>query len=420
MILRFGRLRISPKHIIICILYITMFMGILTDMLGVPSIIRFFNDALVAVLFLCILYQRRFFQRICVSRVNGIFVAMLIYTVVNCMTIAINFVPANLVIWAIRNTYRFFVFYWACVLFLDRQDLEHIFEMLYRIQWINTLLVFYQYFVLDLKQDVLGGIFGYGANAGLLIYSIILLTYAVTNFIAGKYSLFRTVFVLVTTSISSVLAELRVFFVILAVIVAVNMLLNKGTLRKTAILLGFMGLFFVAMAIYSVVYPELQLSLAGLIMEAKSTGGDYNISRLGAFSEINKIFFKNGIVENLFGYGFGMCEHSSLSLFTSDFYRAYGSYNYRWFAHQWIFLETGYAGVVSYLAIMVAGCIHSLKGLFTKEDNDRTLFLFCLIMGVCCIISFMYNSLLKADFAYLAFFSLSVSGIVKSNKCGHE
>ena len=159
-------------------------------------------------------------------------------------------------------------------------------------------------------------------------------------------------------------------------------------------------------------FPYVSLSLDALIKEGNSTGGGYNISRLNAFSDINSIFFKNDIIDNLFGYGFGNCEYSNVSLFCSEFYNLYGAYNYRWFTSQWIFLETGYAGIISYVFILISDIIYSFKCYRRSWKKDRSLILCCLIMGVICLISVIYNSLLKADYGYVAFFSLAISAIV--------
>lgn len=412
MILKVGRVRINTKSLIYFVLTLTLVMGTLTDDFGIPSAIRYMNDAIIIILFLFLLKRNDFLNKISFLGMNAIFIAMILFSVVNIITVVINFVPLNLVLWAVRNTYRFLIFFWACVLFLDKDDLNKIFEFFYWLQWVNFLLVLYQFFGLGLKQDSLGGIFGHGGNAGLLVYSVILLAHAISKFISKEYSMFRMLFVLVSTCFISVLAEIRVFFVMALIIIMVNFFLNRNIMRKTLIMLGLIVLFFIAIDIYKELFPYVTLSIEALLEEGNSTGGGYNISRLNAFSDIKRIFFKEDLIHNLFGYGFGNCEYSTIPLFCSEFYREYGSFNYRWFTNQWIFLETGYAGIITYLIILCTSFVYSFKCYRKVSKEKKSLIVICIIMCIVCIISVFYNSLLKADYGYIAFFAMAIAGIV--------
>lgn len=412
MILKCGSIKIRAKHLIYIILFLTLIMNAISDELGVTTNIRYINDVLIFFLFVSLMAQKGLQNITKKLRLDIVLIAMIIFTCFNLFSICINLVPINLLIWATRNTYRFFVFFWACIYYLDKEDLSNIFETLYWLQWINVFLVVYQFSVLKLMQDDLGGIFGHGGTSGLLIYSVFLLAYAVSKYISGEYSLFRVLFVLITTSVISVLAEIRVFFVFAIIILVANILLNKGLGRKIGILLGAIILFVLAVQLYNNLFPYVSLSINALLKEGSSTGGGYNISRLNAFNEINDIFFKDNVIRNCFGFGFGNCEYSNIALFCSRFYEQYGRYNYRWFAHQWIFLETGYAGVITYILIMIANSFYSIKRYRYCVSENRSWYLICIIMSVACLLSFFYNSLLKADFGYIAFFAMAISGVV--------
>lgn len=412
MLITYGKIRIRPKNLIYIVLILTLLMGTLNDDFGVTTNIRYLNDVATLLLMFSLFFDKKIQKYIPYLGLNKIIIAMLVYTLVNIISIIINMVSVSLVVWAVRNTYRFFVFFWACIVYLEKEDLDRIFEIMYKIQWANVVLIFYQFTVLNLKQDDLGGIFGHGGNAGLLIYSVLLLAYAVSKYVSKEYSMFKVLFVLISTCVISVLAEIRAFFVFALIIVIVNAILNKSIIRKTGVILVSIILFFVAVDLYSKLFPYVSLTLDAFIKEGSSTGGGYNISRFNALSEINRLFFKNDNLRELFGFGFGNCEYSNIPLFRSKFYDLYGSYNYRWFTSQWVFLETGYAGVVSYIGIVLFNLSYSIKILKLKKDDDKVFKLICIILSIVCIISFFYNSLLKADFGYIAFFSLAISGIV--------
>ena len=178
------------------------------------------------------------------------------------------------------------------------------------------------------------------------------------------------------------------------------------------VIVGAVFLLFVSLQIYAALFPYVDLSIEAFLNEGSSTGGGYNISRLNAFSEINTIFFHDSFLKNLFGYGFGNCEYSTINIFCSDFYKLYGFYNYRWFANQWIFLETGYAGVISFCSFFVISFIISFKNSKNIVVKNKSLIETGIIMTIICLISFFYNSLLKADYGYIAYFSLAIIGLV--------
>ena len=197
-----------------------------------------------------------------------------------------------------------------------------------------------------------------------------------------------------------------------------NFLITKFTLKKPVVIFGVIILFFISVNMYEKIFPYVDLSFEAFISEGSSTGGGYNLSRLSGISNINKIFFNDDFLKNSFGYGFGNCEYSSFEIFTSNFYKIYGDYHYRWFTHLWVFLETGYFGIVSYLLIIISIFFQSFKCIKNKFNQlDFDCIIFTCIISVIMILMFFYNSLLKADFAYLAFFALSISSvIIKSNK----
>ena len=411
MIFRICNCRIYPKQLVLFIFYLTLIMNFLSDEIGIPTGIRYCNDFLIFLLLLSMISDgvRNHVKALNIKLISF---SIMLFTIVNIFTAAINLVPLNLVIWAIRNTYRFFVFFYACVLYLKKDDVKKIFNNLYYIQWLNVVLVLYQYYLLDLEQDTLGGIFGHGGNAGLLIYSVLLLCYAIFQYTAKEYPLYKLIFIAISTSLTSVLAELRVFFVLFVIIVIINIMLSKSSWKKILVIASLIVLFLISVRVYSELFPYVELTIQALLEEGLGQGGGYNISRLNAFSDINELIMHDDVLENLFGFGFGNCEYSDVAIFTSSFYDEYGHLNYRWFSHQWIFLETGYFGVVSYLLILLSMLICGIKTWRKVHGTDKPLVETGISMCIICFVMFFYNSLLKADFAYIAFLGLAIPTIM--------
>ncbi|WP_342042986.1 hypothetical protein [Bacillus sp. OTU2372] len=413
LVLSKSRYEIRPKRLIYFILILTLLMGTLVDDFHFPSSISYLNDICVVALFYFIL--PRFVLTFKNLKLTGILIVIGLFILSIIIGIIINLVPINLVVWAIRNTFRFFTFFIACVCYLNKNDLDYLFRLFYKLQWLNLVLAFYQYFVLGLSQDFLGGIFGHGGGAGLTVFSCLLLAYATCSYLSKKLPLYKLIFIMLSTMIINAMAEQKIFYFEFVIILILALLFCNATWKKFKIFIVGIGGIFIGLTILKNLFPlhfEILTNFAMIEDYANMTSGGYEISRWGAFSQINSIFFKNDIILNLFGYGFGNAEYSAFPYFTSSFYVQYGQWHYRWFTHQWTFLETGYVGFILYVSFFVAIFVYASyirKWIVKKEQYYIVI---TQIMVVVCIVSIWYNALLKMDFGYIAFFALTLSGIL--------
>lgn len=407
--------KISARQLIYGIIYFTVIMGALTAELRLPTSIYYFNDVMVVMLLYFIYLHGKFYERINM-RFFPLLTGCLVFILI--IGICINGVPLRLVIWATRNTFRFFVFLYAAIIFLDLDDVERIFETLYKFQWVNLALGLYQLKVLGLEQDSLGGIFGHGNGMGLTSFCCLMVAYQICAYFYKKTTLFRLIFVLISSLLLCTLAEEKMFFFEMVIILVSAVFFTGYTNRKIGgVCLGSLGLYGGLQFLkYLLPWSYERVTNLELFLEyGSSTTGGYNISRFGAFTEINEMFFKNNIFYNLFGYGLGNCEFSKYSIFLSDFYKRNGWLNYRWFAHQWMFLETGYLGLILYILIIVGFLIY---GQFYSKKMDSQESMYCgtgKIMVVITVISMFCNALVKGDSGYIPFFGIAITGIaVKS------
>ena len=335
---------------------------------------------------------------------------------VSTLTAIFNLVPLQLYIWAFRNTFRFFVFFAACVTVLDTEDIDGIFDILYKFQYLNIVLCLLEYFVWGYKQDCLGGIFGIErrCNGAQNIYFCILLTWALSKYLAKKLNIIHLLVVMLSVLIISALAELKIFYIEFVLIVIMVVFLSRPSFKLGIIIaVGFVGFNF-SLDLLKEVFPHQYNVLVNTntfldYFNSSGTGG-YNISRMSAFKEINDRFFNNSVIRNLFGYGFGACEYSSFSLFTSQFYKQYSALNYRIFAHVMIFLETGYVGLILFILFFIDAARYAI--LRIKELGIyRYHAIIAIVFSMMCIINLWYNNALKIEYSYMAYFVLAIVAI---------
>lgn len=352
--------------------------------------------------------------------------ALLVVLALLCIVIALGDVASAvrpaLVIWGVRNTFRFFGFLYVCVALLDRSDIDKVFSLFFGVQMVNLVLSLIQYSQ-GFSQDNLGGIFGtaVGCNGYSNVFFCILLAYYALAYADGRKGMARLLFVLASTLALAALAELKIYYIEAVLIVVFAFLCRANKVRSFVMLLILGTAFSVALQMLSEVFPGAYAMLmdvdAIMAYSTDSSGAvyGYNIGRLSAFGDINRLIFRDDLSLNLFGIGFGNAGYSSFSIFTSSFYQAYGSLNYHFFTHQTWFIETGFVGFGLFILLFLT--LFSYCGKWaSKIPADSFYFRLTQIVIVVTVLCFWYNQTVRVEAAYLTFFVLSIPFIiVRSN-----
>lgn len=402
------------KILIYIFLILVLLDNMLIDFLGLPSAIRYINDGiLLLLLFSCVKAIRMTLQQ---TGAMNVIIAIFFYSLMLIPGLVINGGSPLLILWAVRNSYRFFAFYIICICTLNREDIIVIFDVFCKFYHLNLAVCLIEYFILGKTRDYLGGIFGIskGCNAYLNVYLCIVVSYAIYKYLEKKVSTRYILYILLSTMLIAGLAELKIIFVEIIVIMAVSMIMNRKEKRIwTMFAFGLAGLVVGLLALL-VVAPEhfrVLINLRKLIAYIGSGDGGYTLTRFHAFSNINQLFFHGDWAFNLFGMGFGNCEYSSFSFLQSPFYRQYGKYNYRWFMHQMLFLETGYMGLIFYIGIIVTIFFNAWKR--RKEgENVNNMQVMVMVMCLIAVISIWYDCSMRTECAYMIWLVLAVSPVI--------
>lgn len=403
---------INGKKLVLFILFFTIIMETLIAEFHFPSIIRYFND--LAIVLIIILMNVKFIKLFKDNKCQIVLYGFGLFLIA-CITSAIlNLVPFRLVFWAFRNTFRGIIFFFAICYYLDEKDLEKILNILIKIQIINLILAIYQFFILHHTNDFIGGIFGYGNGAGVNIFNALIISFTLNNYLTHKKGIFNLIFAIISSLIIAALAEEKMTYLLFVLIFIISIFLSKFSYKKiVAILIAIVGLS-IGMIFIKEYYPNTYSMLTDFekLIEYSETTYDegYRIPRVGAFKVIENLFLDSNF-EKVFGLGFGNCENSTFEIFNSTFYNIYGDYNYRWFTHQWIFLECGYLGVISFIFMFICIGVTLILNFKKLNNTKKTYIITSLCMVACCIVTIWYNATLKVDMSYLAYFSIAVGVI---------
>lgn len=381
--------------------------------MGAPNILRYLPDVVIAVIVCLMLRKERLARLKSYPLTIGLMALWWGFMIVSTLVREHRLLW---MLWASRNWCRGFVFFAACLIFLDRTDHQRIFELLKGLFILNFAVVLIQYFVFDCTDDHLGGIFGtrIGCNGQSNIFLCVVTILVLYEALDSQRCSFWTGFCIIADFIVAGLEELKVFFyeyllllLGLMVLLALKKRLHRPTLMKM-LLVSVVG-YVIGLYCTWLVMPETFRVLVGLKSYAqyeKESSVEYKISRIHAFEIINELFFKGDSKLLFAGYGFGNCDYSAFPPLTSDFYWSYGDYNYLWFVHQDLFLEGGIMGLALYVLIFVQMGVQGMIVWCRSEKGSRETALFLLFIGVT-LISIIYNNTLRTEISYFTYFVLA-------------
>lgn len=403
---------ITPKKIVGFILFWTIISDALVAELGMSSSIQYLNDFAWVILLLYIV-KNKFWTRLKYQGFSGVLYAIGAYVLICYLSAILNFVDPFLTIWASRNLIRFIVFFLSVVVFLEENDISEIFNKLLWIQIINFIIALYQYYVLGLHMDTLGGIFGHGNGAALNTFQAMVLAYFLCGYLQKKQPAYKVATILLTSLLIAALAEEKAYFVYLIVVVAGSVIINRPSFKTVIIVAAVLCAVPIGINILATVNDSWNLEvLTNMTRAVQYLDTSYGLSRTNPFPQIQSRFFNNSLLKDLFGIGFGASENcDAASIFTSEFYNRYAYLQYFDFTHQKKFLETGYLGFGSFLMIIVMCIVTPLKHILRNKDNDYRLKAF-IIFGIVAILSCWFSGAMIYNDAYIIFFGLAAGLVV--------
>lgn len=346
-----------------------------------------------------------------VTTVIGIFVVPLCYVDVLCHATVGMYVKGLL------NFYRYFIFFFAVIKYLDFDDVKYIFSVLEKIFILNIVLCFIEYFILGCEQDFLGGIFGitYGGNVGLNILlcffsALYALKYLTKNIVIVSFVKVEVLCVLMAT-----MAELKIYYIELIVIMIIAAFLVKPNRNTAKMIISSVLILGIGMIALSIIFPEQLEILMNSDKLTRYAGGSYvtgSLGRMTMFQELEGIFFKDYPLIRLFGFGIGTFDASSTSYWAKE----YSHLRAGWFGNSSILLNLGYIGLV----MMYVFYLNLAKKAFVwrrKFIQEKIYLDFVIIMIVIILVSMWYNStVLSGTIAYLLNFVIAIPIILYKQK----
>ena len=384
------------------------FLSFVIDFLKLPDLLKYTIDIVWVLLFAVLMFRGKWQirKRLAPFLVNVGVLLVYVFTVY-----LFNFQSPFYFLWGFRNIFRFYVGFWAFATFFDEEMATACLKFADILFWINAAVTVYQFFVMGLKQDYLGGIFGVerGCNGYSTLFFILIVSKSLLDYMDEKEKAWLCLSKCAIALIISAMAELKFFFLIFIVILVLTSVLTKFSWRKVGLMLAAVVVIAVANAVLTIIFGQNRALTFDKVFELIFSQNYASTEDLGRFTAIPTISetFLTTFPKKLFGMGLGNADTSAFAICNTPFFEIYGDLHYSWFNSAFLFLETGYVGLTIYLAFFVVSFISAVNAFKNKRGNVLFSQL-AIIFSIMCIVLTFYNSTMRRECAFIMYFVLAL------------
>lgn len=286
---------------------------------------------------------------------------------------------------------------------LDYRNYHYIIRILLFFQMMNLGLVGYQNFILHLHPDFCNGIFGFTTYAngieGTFCLGISLLS--VIYYIDGKWNFVCSSFFLGVSCVICALAEIKIYFVILAITVLFAIIMRKCTpkrlVRIVFVVCGIVALLLMSYSILSIIMPDNLRVFENIDKAAAYEDRSTYAGRLNTIDFVYRRVFENNFFYSLFGTGLGT---------SSD--------NYIYELGK-MFSDEGFIGVFLLYLVILVSMYHIIVAKVTRSSISSENFFSGVFAGVIAISVIVWNCTFTNK-TYIVFFFLGIGNVVCEEK----
>lgn len=419
-----GRINIESSLIYLSLIFILFYRHFVGK--GVTDNVKYALDVITIVVFLVSINKRQ---------ITNLFkLTILMYAFITIIGTIARL--ANITIWDsdianylmdIRMLSRYPMYAFACVSLLNNNDCKKIKKIVYSFNIINTVLIIYQYFTINvwdywMRGDYLNGFFGAyrGGNVYENVLLVIVTIIALDDYTTKKINTPLMLINLGVNLFAATIAELKYYYIEIAVILLIyfasslkNLTTRKLFRNLIVVLICIVGAVYLINVLYKI-YPWMQGTLTSwtrILDYFSNSHGDSRgmINRTSFISDVNGTIFHGNVIDLIFGVGLGTANTGVFGGSLPEFTQKYGYTAYSWYSSSYMFVETGMLGLILYCIAFLL----PMKRRFTRDSRK---------MVICtCIMSIMmifYNETFRTEAGLMMCVLLAISNKSKADIVG--
>lgn len=414
----------QPEWALLIVLFITMFNGFFVNVFHFPSAIKYIIDAVIIFL-LCLGVVNLHDKKVFVSNeAKPLIVWIVAFFAVTLIVYIFNFQSMLYYLWGLRNNFRFYVFFFVLLLFFKKKNVDSFFKFLEGFFWANAIVCLIQYFVFGLKGDLLGGFFGAekGCNGYLNIFLVVIAIKSVIFYLNKKEGLWLFIAKCSCSLLIATLSEIKFFFIEFIAILVIGILITGFSFRKLALVIVSAIAVMSFVGLLGVIFPHYEGFMSLDYFVESATSGGYaskeQLNRLTTIPTISEEILTTA-PSKIFGLGLGNCETSTFDFLKTPFYYDYVYLRYHWFTTSFLFLETGFLGLIFFFGFFVSVIV--LCFLMMKKNKENMFYSqMAIIAAALCIIIGIYNASMRSEASFLLYFMLAVPFITQKRDVLNE
>ncbi|BBK23517.1 hypothetical protein Aargi30884_24200 [Amedibacterium intestinale] len=367
-------LKKEKVHLFIFIeMILFLYSGIIADIHSSLNIIKYIPDIVFFIFIIYLIFNKGFIKK---KEFDVPLKIGIVFILFSCMSIFWSDFNIIQTFKELRFYFISFFMYYIYINYLRKEDFDIIVKIMYISQFINLLLVLFQYFVLKLHPDFCNGIFGFKEydNAVQGIFCLGISIISIIYFIEGKWSAFKSFTMLVVTCAVCAFSEIKAYYVLLLGLVFLIIMLKftQRSYRKKLIKIIVMLLIVLVIGFILLmqIFPENVKFFFNIkdYIDYENYGSIVGggMGRLNVFSYINVNVFDNNPLRILFGNGIGYTLENNV--YTSGK----------------IYASLGLIGFTIFITFFISLLVKILKrGLFKSSESFVSFtFIFAIIASI--------------------------------------
>ncbi len=406
---RLGRVRIDLINLT---LFLSLFTIFLQQTFGVSGLIYFFID--IPIVAMLMKKNGKIIKDVLNKNMLSISVVLILSAIAAFIGSTINHPSLANVIYGYYKHFRGF-FYFVCVYSMTNDKSVQSTKIIFRNFFIiNVIFTLFQFFVLHLNQDRLGGVFGTiaGVNQYTNLFFLIISIYCLFHIVVlrDKDNNKKYILLLLTMLLIAAMAEIKYFFAEMLILIFVSLIFTRRKLKAAIALVAiFIGLI-ISYRLLIRMFPEYSILLTALrkggisrlISLQQHYSTDVDMGRAVVFSYPNKYFLTSNI-KRMFGLGIGSITSSSFV--NNSFWIRNSASHYDQFSTAYLYIEQGIVGFILYVLFYVILLVRGIKFFVKKKRVEESILLIMVVIST--FLVFVYNNVLFSQICFLNYWVLA-------------